>query len=139
MTDEKNCGGCGGCDHDDDRCDKECDRDCEHEEEDEDKADNALKEHDRLSKLYKEDIFAFEAEKQQIVDEFIMSSPESQRKGLMEFQKSWDDKMKYAGSDKKRFELAQTEFWKYVGNEFLPALNSLIDNTEEVVEELKDN
>ena len=143
MTDEKNCGGgCGGCDHDDDdRCDKDCDRECDETEEtpEDNRTDNALTEHKRLSELYEKDMFAFEAEKQRLINDFIMSAPESQRGGLREFQKNWDESMKYAGSDKKRFELAQKMFREHVKNVFMPAVNNLADDTEEVVEELKDN
>ena len=81
------------------------------EKEKEKREKESLEKHARLSKLFKEDRFAFERERKRMIDEIIISvEDEEQRNRLRVFQKSWDKKMRGAGSRHKRFIQAQTFF-----------------------------
>lgn len=83
----------------------------------------ALEEHARLNKLFKEDRFAFERERKRMIDEVINSArDEEQKERLKALQKSWDDKMKKAGSKHNRLVIAQHLFWKHVEEKWNPAL-----------------
>jgi len=83
----------------------------------------ALKEHSRRHKLFVEDRLSFERERKQIIDEFINSvEDEERRKKLRELQDSWDHKMKNAGSKHNRFVLAQFLFWKHFNEKWQPAI-----------------
>ena len=60
----------------------------------------SLKKHARLCALFKENRFAFELERNKMIDEVINSSEdEEQRKRLRAIQASWDKRMKEAASN----------------------------------------
>lgn len=83
----------------------------------------ALEEHARLHKLFKEDRFAFELERKRMINEVINGAKdEKQREKLRAMQESWDRKMKKAGSAHNRFVLAQHLFWEHVNKVWNPAM-----------------
>ncbi|MEW6667520.1 MAG: DUF3135 domain-containing protein [Thermodesulfobacteriota bacterium] len=85
----------------------------------------ALKEHERLHRLFREDRLSFERERKRAIDSLINSvKDEAQRRSLREFQESWDRKMRGAGSKHNRFVLAQTFFWEHFNEVFLPAMRA---------------
>ena len=85
--------------------------------------EKALEEHARLSKLFNEDRLTFERERKRMIQEVINGAKdEEQKKRLRSLQKSWDDKMKKAGSKHNRFVLAQHLFWKHIDEKWNPAL-----------------
>ncbi len=83
----------------------------------------SLEEHARLSKLFKENRFAFELERKKRIADLInrIEDPE-QRQRLWSMQADWDNKMKNAGSAHNRYVLAQTFFWEHFHEKFQPAL-----------------
>ena len=83
----------------------------------------ALAEHDRLNRLFREDRLAFERERKKMIDEVIDSArDDEQKEKLRLLQKSWDDKMKKAGSKHNRLVIAQHLFWKHIEEKWNPAL-----------------
>ena len=103
-------------------------------EEKEKREKESLEGHDRLSKLYKEDRFAFERERKWMIDEIINSvEDEEQRKRLKAFQELWDKKIRGAGSNYNRFIQAQTLFWEHFNQTWHPNIvkvNCLLNNTQ---------
>ncbi|MCD6265581.1 MAG: DUF3135 domain-containing protein [Deltaproteobacteria bacterium] len=106
------------------------------EEEKEKREKKALENHARLSKLFKEDRFAFERERKRMIDEIINSvEDEEQKNRLRAFQESWDKKMRGAGSRHNRFVLAQTLFWEHFHETWQPAIqkfNYLLNNKQSI-------
>lgn len=95
---------------------------CE-EERHENTRKEALEEHARLHKLFKEDRFAFERERKRMVEEVINGAKDTkQRKKLKALQESWDRKMKNAGSAHNRFVLAQHLFVEHVNKVWNPTM-----------------
>jgi hypothetical protein len=93
------------------------------EEQRETREKDALARHARLNKLFVEDRLAFERERKRIIDEFFNSVEDEERRGrLKDQQKSWDTKMRHAGSAHNRFVLAQTLFWKHFNEVWHPAI-----------------
>ncbi len=96
--------------------------------------ENAIAQHERLHKLFKENRFAFEIERKKMINEIIENAAnEDQKKRLKKIQESWDNKMKKAGTKSNRFTLAQHLFWEHVENiwnpfiqEFSRELSSLV-------------
>ena len=83
----------------------------------------ALKEHQRLSRLFKEDRFRFELERREMIAEVINSAPdEEQREKLRALQATWDRRMKSAGSAHNRYVLAQSFFWEHFHEQWHPAI-----------------
>ena len=83
----------------------------------------SLDQHSRLSKLFREDRFAFERERKRLIEEVIQSARnEKQTEQLRALQASWDKRMRGAGSTHNRFVLAQTFFWDHFHNTWLPAI-----------------
>ena len=83
----------------------------------------AVEEHSRLSKLFREDRLSFERERKRMIDEVIhRAKNEEQRERLRNMQKSWDNKMKKAGSEHNRFVIAQHLFWKHVDEVWNPSI-----------------
>lgn len=83
----------------------------------------ALEEHARLHKLFKEDRFAFELERKRMINEVINGATEKKQiEKLRAIQESWDRKMKKAGSAHNRFVLAQHLFWEHVNKVWNPAM-----------------
>ena len=84
----------------------------------------ALEEHERLSRLFKENRFMFELERKKILERNIKRiQKKNLRNDLKEMQDQWDRIMKNAGSPHNRFVLMQTMLWDAVQNQWLPALN----------------
>lgn len=83
----------------------------------------ALEKHARLSRLFKEDRFAFEWERKRMIDDIISrANNEKLRERLRALQESWDRKMRGAGSGHNRFILAQTLFWEYFHEIWQPTI-----------------
>lgn len=83
----------------------------------------ALERHERLTRLFREDRFAFERERKRLIEEVINSTDDpSQRQRLTELQETWNRRMKGAGSTHNRFVLAQAFFWEHVREIWQPAL-----------------
>jgi len=95
----------------------------------------ALEKHARLSKLFKEDRFAFERERKRMIDNVINSAEdEDLRQALKALQADWDRKMRGAGSRHNRFVLAQTFFWDHFHEKWYPAVqkfNALLNDQSE--------
>ena len=96
----------------------------------------SLEKHTGLSKLFKEDRFAFERERKRMIDEIINSvEDEEQRNRLRAFQDSWDKKMRGAGSRHNRFVQAQTLFWEHFHETWQPTIqkfNFLLNNKQSI-------
>jgi hypothetical protein len=103
-------------------------------EEKEKREKESLEKHARLSKLFKEDRFAFERERKWMIGEIINSvEDEEQRNRLRGFQESWDKKMRSAGSKHNRFIQAQTFFWEHFHEIWHPSIlkfNCLLNNKQ---------
>jgi len=103
-------------------------------EEKEKREKESLEKHARLSKLFKEDRFAFERERKWMIGEIINSvEDEEQRNRLRGFQESWDKKMRGAGSKHNRFIQAQTFFWEHFHEIWHPSIvkfNCLLNNKQ---------
>ena len=83
----------------------------------------ALKEHTRLSKLFKEDRFRFELERRETIADVIASAPNPElREKLRCMQSTWDRRMKSAGSAHNRYVLAQSFFWEHFHEKWHPAI-----------------
>ena len=110
------------------------------EEEKEKREKGSLEKHTGLSKLFKEDRFAFERERKRMIDEIINSvEDEEQRNRLRAFQESWDKKMRGAGSRHNRFVQAQTLFWEHFHETWQPTIqkfNSLL-NSKQIIKTRK--
>jgi hypothetical protein len=86
----------------------------------------AIEEHERLHKLFKENRFAFELERKRAIEKIINSArTEQEKERLRALQASWDHKIKNAGSKDNRFILAQTLFWDHFNNVWTPAIQQL--------------
>ena len=83
----------------------------------------ALERHARLSRLFKDNRFAFERERKRMIDEIISrAGDEKQRDSLRALQESWDKKMRSAGCGHNRFVLAQTLFWDHFHENWNPTI-----------------
>ena len=93
------------------------------EEEKGKRREEALEEHARFSKLFREDRFSFERERREQIKALIDSVPdEEQREKLWELQNAWDKRMKGAGSPHNRWVLCQTFFWEHFQEVWNPAI-----------------
>ncbi len=93
------------------------------QQEREERRQKALKEHQRLHRLFKENRFAFEKWRQQAIKDLIESAPDPQlRAKLWKQQEEWDRRMKGAGSHQNRFVLAKTFFWAHFFEKWMPAI-----------------
>lgn len=94
-------------------------------EEKEKRERESLRKHARLSRLFKEDRFAFERERKQMIEDVINSATDEDCKNrLRSLQDQWDRKMKNAGSDHNRLILAQTFFWDHFHEVWNPAIRA---------------
>lgn len=83
----------------------------------------ALKEHARLHTLFVEDRLSFERERKRIIDDFLNSIDErDKRDSLIGLQKSWDKRMRNAGSAHNRLVLAKAFFWSHFHEIWQPAI-----------------
>jgi hypothetical protein len=84
----------------------------------------ALAEHERLHRLFKENRFAFEQEKRRLTKEIIESAKsESEKERLRAMQDAWDNRMKKAGSKQNRLTLARHLFSDHVEKIWRPAIS----------------
>ena len=83
----------------------------------------AIAEHDRLSRLFRENRFMFELERKKIIAANLNRiKNQALKEELEEMQDRWDRIMTHAGSPHNRFVLMQTMLWDAVQNQWLPAL-----------------
>ena len=88
--------------------------------------DQALAEHEEMSRLFKENRFKFELERKNAIEATINKvENKGHRKNLRQLQKKWDNILKNSGSRHNRFVLIQMLFWDQVNNNYRPALNCL--------------
>ncbi len=74
-----------------------------------------LEEHERLTRLFKEDRLTFERVRRRRIDRAIgRSRTRAGRIRLRELQNNWDAILKHAGSEHNRFVLIQMLFWNQV-------------------------
>jgi hypothetical protein len=93
------------------------------EGEKEKRRNEALENHDRLSKLFKEDRFSFERERREQIRALIdCVQNEKQRERLRELQYRWDKRLKGAGSPHNRWVLCQSFFWEHFHEVWNPAI-----------------
>ena len=88
--------------------------------------EQALEEHARLHRLFKENRFAFELERKQAIEAVIQSArTEEMKERLRALQASWDHTMKHAGPKENRLVLAKTLFWDHFHQVWTPAIRQL--------------
>jgi len=87
----------------------------------------ALAEHDRLSRLYVENRFAFELERKQLIADCINNYSNRQNDSLQDIQHKLDHTLKNSGSIHNRLVLMQMFFWDQVKERFNPALKDFKD------------
>lgn len=86
----------------------------------------ALENHERLSRLFREDRLAFERERKRLIDDVInQAENEEQRDRLKELQAKWNKRMRGAGSDHNRLVLAKTFFWEHFHEKWHPTITHL--------------
>ncbi len=90
----------------------------------------ALAEHDRMSRLFIENRFLFEIERKRLIDGVIQTYEETSREKLYAYQNKWDNILKHAGSEYNRLVLIQMLFWDVVNERFRPALNGFQKHSE---------
>ena len=83
----------------------------------------AVERHMWLHNLFVEDRLGFERERKRMIDEFLngIDDPDK-RDRMIALQKSWDNKMRNAGSAHNRFVLARTFFWSHFHETWQPAI-----------------
>lgn len=85
--------------------------------------EESLRRHARLHDLFEKNRFAFELERKKMLDEFFASVEDEDRKSrLLAFQKTWDDRMKHAGSPQNRLVLAKFFFWRHFVEKWQPEI-----------------
>ncbi|MEH0020683.1 MAG: DUF3135 domain-containing protein [Desulfobacter sp.] len=85
--------------------------------------EEALAEHARLSKLFKENRFMFELERKKAIENTINSTGhEALKKELEKLQREWDSILRSSGSPQNRLVMIQMLLWDFVHNRWLPAL-----------------
>ena len=90
--------------------------------------EESLSRHARLHDLFEKNRFAFERERKKMLDEFFDSVEDEDLKNrLVAFQKTWDARMKHAGSPQNRLVLAKFFFWKHFVEKWQPEIQRLND------------
>ncbi len=85
--------------------------------------EQAIAEHERLSKLFRENRFMFELERKQAIEKTINRIERKKlQKNLKQLQERWDKTLKNSGSAHNRFVMVQMVLWDAVHNQWLPAL-----------------
>ncbi len=85
--------------------------------------EQAIAEHERLSKLFRENRFQFELERKQAIESTIDRIERKElQKNLKELQAKWDETLKHSGSAHNRFVMVQMLLWDAVHNQWLPAI-----------------
>lgn len=88
-----------------------------------------LEEHDRLSRLFKENRLTFERERKHLIDKTINRCRSGTRRHhLGDLQRGWDRLLMHAGSEHNRFVLIQMLFWNQVRDVWAPSLDSYEKN-----------
>jgi len=83
-----------------------------------------LEEHDRLSRLFKEDRLTFERERKKRINNTIdRSRSRAGRVRLRELQNQWDSVLRGSGSEHNRFVMIQMLFWDQIQEVWSPTLN----------------
>lgn len=86
----------------------------------------ALNRHRELSRLFRENRFAFEKERRRMIQEVIDSAGnEKLRQKLIQIQSRWDKRMKEAGTPHNRFVLAKTFFWEHFFEVWYPEISRI--------------
>jgi hypothetical protein len=85
----------------------------------------SLRTHERLHRLFKEDRLSFERERKRMINEVISGTYNNKiRTTLVNLQKSWDNKMRKAGSEHNRLVLAKFLLSKHVNEIWNPSLQA---------------
>ena len=83
----------------------------------------AIENHEKMSKLFKENRFLFELERKKVIEALINNAPtEEQKLRLKNSQQKWEEILKNSGSPHNRFVLIQMLFWEQVNGDFRPVL-----------------
>jgi len=84
--------------------------------------EQAIEQHERLSKLFKTNPEAFEKERKRLIEETILSAPPEQQLKLRLLQARWDRYMRKAGSQENRLAIAKSLFWEHFYETWYPAV-----------------
>ena len=107
--------------------------DIDGEKEREESHKEALENHERLHKLFVENRFLFEQEKKRLTEEVINNAKSGkQKEKLNTLQKSWDDKMKKAGSNQNRLVLAKHILMKHMEEVWNPSIKELGETLQRI-------
>ncbi|MBN2060273.1 MAG: DUF3135 domain-containing protein [Deltaproteobacteria bacterium] len=93
----------------------------------------AIENHERLHKLFVENRFLFEQERKRMIEEVINGAKsEKQKDELKALQKSWDDKMRKAGTNHNRLVLAKHILMKHIDEVWNPSLRELSKSLKQI-------
>jgi len=83
----------------------------------------ALAEHERMSRLFRENRFLFELERQKAIEKIINRVKRKKlKKQLQMRQARWDKLLRNSGTVQNRLVLIQMMLWDAVNTEWLPAI-----------------
>ena len=94
------------------------------DKEKEEREKKSLEEHERRSKLFKENRFMFEIERKKEIEALIKNAPPEYQEKLKEIQAEWDRTVKGAGNKHNRLVLAEHMLMDYFQRSFVPAVNN---------------
>ena len=100
------------------------DKDFFSEESRERRKKEALEQHAKLAKMFREDRFSFELERKRLIGETINEMPEKMRESMYSLQEKINKRLNNAGSPYNRMVLMNMMFRQQVLDVFLPALYS---------------
>lgn len=96
----------------------------------------AIENHEMLHKMYEDDRLSFERKRKEMIEEVINSAKtEEQKNHLREMQRSWDEKMKKAGSNQNRLVLAQYLLSKHVNEVWKPSMEKFNQILKNILQE----
>jgi hypothetical protein len=96
------------------------------QEEKEKREKESLERHRKLSKLFRENPFAFELERKKMIEEVISSVDDvEQGERLRSLQDAWEKRMKGAGSPQNRFVLAKMIFLDHLNEVWNPSIQEI--------------
>ncbi|WDP91777.1 MAG: hypothetical protein HUN04_19515 [Desulfobacter sp.] len=88
--------------------------------------EKAIAEHERLSRLFRENRFLFELERKQAIEKTIgRVKKEALKKELRRRQDKWDRILDHSGNTRNRLALMEMLLWDAVRKEWLPTLNKV--------------
>ncbi len=90
--------------------------------------EESLREHDRLSRLFKESRFMFEVERKKLIESTIKIAKVKNKKFLKDKQEKWDSILNKAESEHNRLVLIKMLFWDNFYNDFQPVLKNFNNN-----------